>query len=284
VAERAISHFLDNEDAMLESHAIESPETPQGSRATLAPVWHTVVLIAGIVTVSIVGKAQMADRHHAAHRLLTYATTALMEVLMLGWVAFGLRLRRVPLRSLFGAMGKGVRGVLADLGIAFVFWIVSLTILGTLGLVWTSVDFAVSHWSALKAGSHGVVSNPNAEQSVRAVAELAPEDGTEIACWVLLCCLAGIIEEAVFRGYLLRQFSAWTRGGMVWGVVFSSLLFGAAHGYQGLRNMFLLGVFGVLFSLLAILRGNLRAGIFAHSWHDLIAGLVLTFLRSRHLL
>jgi hypothetical protein len=48
--------------------------------------------------------------------------------------------------------------------------------------------------------------------------------------------------------------------------------------------MVLLAVFGALFSALAILRRNLRAGIFAHSWHDLIAGLVLTFLRSHHLL
>jgi uncharacterized protein len=268
---------------MLESQAIESTP-PQGALATLAPAWHTFVLIAGIVAVSIIGKLQMAAPHHAAHRLVTYATTALMELLMLGWVAFGLRLRKVPLRSLFGAMAKGIRGVLADLGFAFVFWIASLTILGTLGLVWTSVEFAVSHWSTLKTGTPPASLNPNREESVRAVAELAPANGTEIACWVLLCCVAGIIEEAVFRGYLLHQFSAWARGGIAWGVVFSSLLFGAAHGYQGLRNMFLLAVFGVLFSLLAILRGNLRAGIFAHSWHDLIAGLILTFLRSRHLL
>jgi len=68
------------------------------------------------------------------------------------------------------------------------------------------------------------------------------------------------------------------------GVVISSLAFGAAHGYQGVRNMVLLAVFGVLFSLLAIFRGSLRAGIFAHSWHDLIAGLTVALLHSRHLL
>ena len=67
-------------------------------------------------------------------------------------------------------------------------------------------------------------------------------------------------------------------------VVFSSLVFGAAHVYQGVRNMVLLVVFGVPFSLLAIFRGSLRAVIFAHSWHDLIAGLTLALLQSRHLL
>ena len=78
----------------------------------------------------------------------------------------------------------------------------------------------------------------------------------------------------MFRGYLQRQFTAWAHGSDAVGVVFSALLFGAAHGYQGVRNMFLLAVFGGLFSLLALFRRSLRAGIFAHSWHDLIAGLI----------
>ena len=48
--------------------------------------------------------------------------------------------------------------------------------------------------------------------------------------------------------------------------------------------MFLLAVFGAFFSLLALFRRNLRAGIFAHSWHDAIAGLMVGFLHARHLL
>jgi O-antigen/teichoic acid export membrane protein len=46
--------------------------------------------------------------------------------------------------------------------------------------------------------------------------------------------------------------------------------------------MVLLAVFGVLFSLLAIFRRNLRAGIFAHSWQDIIAGLTLALLKAHH--
>jgi membrane protease YdiL (CAAX protease family) len=48
--------------------------------------------------------------------------------------------------------------------------------------------------------------------------------------------------------------------------------------------MVLLAAFGVLFSLLAIYRRSLRAGIFAHAWHDFIAGLALALLRSSHIL
>jgi uncharacterized protein len=255
-----------------------------GPGRALAPAWHTVSLIFGIVGISIAGTRQLTHAHHSPNRLITYGSTAGMELLMLGWVAFGMRLRRAPFRSLFGVAGKGVRPVLMDLGIAVVFWIGSLFVLGTMGLVWTSVDFAVSHWRELEHGGRIGALAPQQEKSLHTIEQLAPSSGSEIACWVLLCCLAGIIEEAVFRGYLQNQIAAWTKGGVGWGVACSALLFGAAHGYQGARNMFLLAVFGALFSMLAILRRSLRAGIFAHSWHDLITGLVLTFLRSRHLL
>jgi membrane protease YdiL (CAAX protease family) len=92
----------------------------------------------------------------------------------------------------------------------------------------------------------------------------------------MLCLLVGFVEETVFRGYLQRQFIGWARGGLATGVLASAVVFGSAHGYQGARNMVLLAVFGVLFSL--------RAGIFAHAWHDFIAGLALALLRSRHIL
>jgi membrane protease YdiL (CAAX protease family) len=272
---------------MPENESIETPELlrePTAAHRTLAPAWHTALLIMGILGISVAGKLQLTHAHSSPNRLLTYATTAAMELLMLGWVALGLRLSRTPFRTLFGAIGKGFRIVLLDLGIAAVFWIGSLMVLGTLGLVWTSVEFAASHWHELEHGGQTGATVPRNRESLRAVEQLAPANGAEIACWVLLCCLAGTIEETVFRGYLQNQFTAWTKGGVAWGVVFSALLFGAAHGYQGARNMVLLAVFGALFSGLAILRRSLRAGIFVHSWHDLIAGLVLTFLRSRHLL
>jgi membrane protease YdiL (CAAX protease family) len=250
----------------------------------VAPAWHTVVLIGGIAALSVAGRLQLAGFNGAPHRLLTYGTTATLELVMLGWVALGLRLRRIPLRSLFGVVEQGFRGIALDLGVACVFWIGSLLILASVGVVWTGAAYALTHRNAPMHGGQPMEPNSAQKENVRILAQLAPASGVEIACWVLLCCLAGTIEEAVFRGYLQRQFTAWAKGGVVWGVVFSAILFGAAHGYQGTRNMVLLAVFGALFSVLAILRRGLRAGIFAHSWHDLIAGLALAFLRSHRLL
>jgi membrane protease YdiL (CAAX protease family) len=247
----------------------------------LAPLWHTVVLIGGIVALSVGGSSQL---HHVSSRLLTYGTTSALELVMLGWVVLGLRLRRIPFRFLFGATTRGFRGIALDLGIACVFWIGSLMILASIGAVWAGAEYAVAHRHSTAHAGQPMEPNSAEKQNVRILEQLAPASGVEIACWVLLCCLAGTIEEVVFRGYLQQQFTAWAKGGVVWGVVFSAVLFGAAHGYQGTRNMVLLAVFGALFSVLAILRRSLRAGIFAHSWHDLIAGLTLAFLRTHHLI
>lgn len=274
---------------MPENDLINGPmdDSPQGSAIsppTLAPTWHTAVLIAGILVLSIVGALRPLALHSSANRLMTYGTTAVMELVMLGWVAFGLRLRKIPLRLLFGAVPGDFRSIARDLGIAFVFWIGSLMILAALGVFWSAVEAEVTHQQpAIRAG-RPFAPSPSEKRTARELAQLAPSNGEEIAGWVLLCLLVGVVEELVFRGYLQGQFTAWAHGGAAAGVVFSALLFGAAHGYQGVRNMVLLAVFGALFSLLALFRRSLRSCIFAHSWHDLVAGLALGLLRSHHLL
>ena len=174
-----------------------------------------------------------------------------------------------------------LRSVVVDIGFAMLFWISSLAILGTLGIAWMNVESAVTHHPN---AAQSLTPDPSQQQAVRALAQLAPSNGQEIAAWVLLCLLVGFIEETVFRGYLQRQFTVWGRGSVWAGVLFSALVFGGAHAYQGARNMFLLAVFGALFSLLALYRCSLRACMFAHGWHDLIAGLALALLKSRHLI
>jgi membrane protease YdiL (CAAX protease family) len=178
-----------------------------------------------------------------------------------------------------------------DLGFTLAFWFASLMVLGTLSIAWSGVEAAFTHrppatHAAGQAGQHEHAHSPDPSQleTVRVLAQLAPANGREIAAWVLLCMLVGFVEEIVFRGYLQRQFTGWARGGLTIGILASAVVFGSAHGYQGARSMALLTVYGVLFSLLALYRRSLRAGIFAHAWHDLIAGLALALLRSGHFL
>jgi len=269
--------------------AAPNDESAARKATSIAPAWHTVVLILGILAISLSGGYRHPGGRGvgAANRTHTYALTAGLEVALIGWVAFGVRLRGVPLRSLFGKVSNNFRSIVIDAGIAILFWMGSLMALATLALMWISIEAAITHKPIpIETRQSGKSSMPRLpeDQAARAVVQLAPGNGKEVVSWLLLCVLVGIAEELVFRGYLQQQFTAWTRGAAAGGVIFSAMMFGAAHGYEGGRAMFLLGVFGALFSLLALFRRNLRAGIFAHAWHDVIAGLMVGFLHARHLL
>ena len=87
---------------------------PQPSQArSIAPVWHTVILILGILAFSIWGSksgaagainplapVQSAGKAAAdgtnSVRLIRYSLTGTLELLVVVWVAFGLRLRKIP--------------------------------------------------------------------------------------------------------------------------------------------------------------------------------------------
>ena len=88
---------------------------------------------------------------------------------------------------------------------------------------------------------------------------------------------AGICEETIFRGYLQRQFVAWTHSAPV-GVILSAVLFGAGHIYQGSKATVVIGVYGLMFGILAEVRQNLRPGMMTHAWHDAITGLIIRFI------
>ena len=262
---------------------IQSPAEPSPVTA-IAPAWHTALLIAGIVALSISGSSRLAKAQAVHSRLATYAATAVMEMLMLAWVVWGLRIRRVPLRSLFGNLRGGMRSFFLDLGVAFAFWLAALLVLGTVGIAWSRVESLLTPRSGAAQAAQGSPLSPARNEASRALMQLAPANAREAAAWAALCLLVGLVEESVFRGYFQRQFTVWARGNVAIGIVFSALLFGAAHGYQGLRSMVLLAVFGVLFSLLAVSRRSLRPCILAHSWNDLFAGLAFGILKLHHIL
>jgi membrane protease YdiL (CAAX protease family) len=205
----------------------------------------------------------------------------------MGWVLLGIRLRNVPLRSLLGNFRSDFRSIALDAGIAILFWIGSLMTLASVALLWMSIRAVITHKPLpiqTGIGNHSTAPKSPDDLAARAVVQLAPENAKQVLCWLLLCVLVGFAEELVFRGYFQSQFAAWGRGAAWAGVLFSSLMFGAAHGYEGIRAMFLLSVFGALFALLALFRKNLRAGMFAHAWHDAFAGLTVALLHARHLL
>ena len=256
------------------------PSSPTGP---VAPVWHTITLIAGIVLLSFAGAEQVSGAHAVVNRLQTYGLTAATDLCMLAWIYFGLRLRKVPFRTLLGSVPGNFRSLATDVGVAILFWIGALFVLANIAFFWTIIE-AVIHHRGFPLPGKPIAPDPSQQQTLHTLTQLAPTNAHEVAAWICLCIIAGIAEEVAFRGYLYRQITAWARGAVAVGVIVSSLFFGAAHGYQGARNMVLLSVFGSLFCLLALFRRSLRPGIFAHAWHDLFAGLVLAFFNSHHVL
>lgn len=259
----------------------EQPQAPAAPSA-IAPAWHTLVLVAGIVALSIYNAPRLTVAHGALDRLHTYGSSAAMEVLMLAWVLLGLWLKKTSLRTLLGSFRFNLRAVAADLGFAALFWIGALMVLGALNAAWSGATAAFAQQSG--SAQQSLPLDPSRLQVLRELAELAPANGKEFAAWTLLCLMVGFIEETVFRGYLQRQFIGWARGRAWLGVLASALVFGGAHAYQGARSMVLLGVFGALFGVLALYRRSLRVGMFAHAWQDWIAGLTLALLRANHVI
>jgi len=262
------------------------PLAPQLKRG-IAPLWHTLVLIAAIVGISIVG----TDRMTAAgagdpQRITHYALSAILELVLVGFVFLGLRIRKVPLRNLFGIFPRGLNDITKEAGIALLFWLISMFILGSTALAWNGVQTAIYERHA-KTHSSSAAKEPSPQQQQIEMAKklmtLAPANGLEIAAWGALCLVVGFSEELVFRGYLQLQSISLLHSTAL-GLALSALVFGAAHGYQGVRGMCLIGIYGALFGGIALLRRNLFPGMLAHSWHDFATGLLLSLIRETHML
>ena len=287
---------------------IPNPAPERDKPRGIAPIWHTVVLILGILAFSIWGSksgtsgtinpfgpghgaAQAAGDGINSVRLIRYGLTGLLELFVVGWVVLGLRLRKISFRSLFGAWPSGLNAITKEAGIAAAFWICSMIVLATVAISWGVVQTQIyKHQTASQS------SNPSSSDSAkqkspqeqqaemaRQLMELAPANGIEIAAWGLLCLIVGFSEELIFRGYLQTQSIALLRNLPV-AVVLTAVIFGAAHGYQGLRGIVLISIYGTLFGCITLLRKNLFPGMLAHSWHDFATGMLLAFIRTTHLL
>jgi hypothetical protein len=229
----------------------------------IAPWWHTILLAVIIVVISILSSLHSkAAGFSGNHNMKRYAVTIAWEwaLALLAW--WGLWMRRMPLREILGLRRSGLKAWARDFGIALIFWIMAMLVLAAVASV-----LRIFHLI----------------QPQKAVMAIAPQTFAQVLVWIALCATAGIVEEFVFRGYLLQQFSS-LRGNVWTGVVASSLLFGAAHGYEGIGGMIAITAYGAMFCILAIRRRSLRAGMIAHAWHDSVTGIAIAIAKHSHLL
>jgi membrane protease YdiL (CAAX protease family) len=221
----------------------------QNRAQLIAPLWHTLVLIAGLLLVS----ASSAYFHSFSPGLshlgpARYLVGIAWEWAIIGFIWWGIRKRGFGLSYLTGRRWQSFTDILRDLGIAVGFLLASYVILG-----WLAYQ--------LKPGR------------LDAVQDLIPHSPIEILFYIGLSISAGITEEIMFRGYLQRQLSAFS-GSVTLAVIVQGVLFGTAHGYQGTKRMVILAVFGCLFGVLTTRRHSLKPGMVAHGLNDILVGLV----------
>lgn len=231
----------------MSSTTTDLPNASQPTAEWRGPVasWlHTLAVLAALGVWAYFGKLR-ADHLRTAEnvdRIWMYLRTMSFEWGLLVFVLLGLWLRKVLFRAVLGERWASAREFARDFGLGLLFLLLSLVI---------STVFV----------SHGHGSNDPA------VRFLLPVTLAEKAVWILLSLSAGICEEAVMRGYLQRQFNAWSGNAAV-GIILQALVFGACHAYQGFLRTIPITMLGLLLGVLAHWRKTVRPGMITHFLQD----------------
>lgn len=210
------------------------------------PVWHTAILLAALAVLVATGTRPPGKSTH--HRLIEYLIAAAFEWAMTAWILYGCHIKSERLFSLLGEFSARWTTVLRDIGLAIAYLVLANLVLSILG--------------------HLVASPPN--EKLKA---MLPHTPLEQVAFVCLAATAGFCEELIYRGYLQRQFAAWT-GSLSIALVLQGIVFGVSHAYQGFGMVLIITVYGCMYGLLAAWRKSLRPGMMAHFLQDAISGLV----------
>lgn len=89
----------------------------------------------------------------------------------------------------------------------------------------------------------------------------------------LISLLAGVGEEALFRGVIQSALTAWLTPS--WGLVLTSALFGLGHLVTPAYAV-IAGLLGLYLGAIAMFHGNLLIVMIVHGLYDLLALLYLT--------
>jgi len=228
---------------------------PAEGMRLIAPLWHTVLLIAFLFAIAAYG-AYAQQHAKSGHELVERRGSTVplyLSLLVAEWgllrfvVAGGLKKTGTTLRDLLGERWSGWRDVARDVAIALLAW-----------TVWTVSSSLIQH-----ALGH---------DTAKDIGALLPRTPPEIVAWVALSLSAGFCEEAIFRGYLQRQFRAIT-GSAAAAVLLQAVVFGVAHGYQGLRNVVAITILGVVYGGIALWRRSLEPTMILHAGTDVVSGI-----------
>lgn len=230
---------------------VEAEASVEVRPEAVAPWPHTVFLLAVLAIWATYGAMRWRWPVSVMPHLVTYTSSILVQCLLVGTTIAGLYHRR---RFVMGVLGRfSVARILPDLGSGFLVFLGGWATMLVVGLALRPL-------------------HPAAPTGV--VRAMAPHTGPELALWMLVSLSAGVGEEFVFRGYLLRQFTRWW-GSPALAIAGTAVLFGCMHFYEGGNAVVLIGALGALFGLIAVRRGDLRTVMVAHFLQDAFTGYFL---------
>ncbi|MBT8052344.1 MAG: CPBP family intramembrane metalloprotease [Xanthomonadales bacterium] len=185
-----------------------------------------------------------------ARRLSLYRETAVVEwvflvILLTGWI-----LLARPLTDLGFAVPAGSA-----------FWIcAALVFIGTVVMIRSAAS--VRRLPQSRRVKH--------RDSFGDLGHFLPQDDRELKSFYRLSVTAGIVEEIVYRGFVLWYLATLMP---IWPAVFvSSIGFGLCHSYQGLGGMIRTGLVGLAFGVLFVFSGSLWLPIIGHILLDVLQG------------
>ncbi|HZS27197.1 MAG TPA: hypothetical protein VFB76_08190, partial [Candidatus Angelobacter sp.] len=109
--------------------AAPHPMTPP-QPGPIAPIWHTILVVAVLVTFSFLGASPQKEVATGPYaRFIVYGGTFLFELIVVLVIWFGIRSRGVSMRELIGGRWTTVESFLLDIALAVGFVIASNIIL-----------------------------------------------------------------------------------------------------------------------------------------------------------
>lgn len=109
---------------------------------------------------------------------------------------------------------------------------------------------------------------------------MLPNRTSDLAWWLVVSLVAGVVEEIVYRGVMLEL---WERVLGAWwpAVLVCSVAFALAHYVQGPRTVAVIALMAVGNHLIVRASGDLYTAMAIHFVYDLLAGVVLLRLAKR---
>ena len=183
-------------------------------------------------------------------RIRFYRQTALLEwtflaVLLAAWFTFGR-----PIANL-GFVPPGDPG----------FW-------GGAVLLVLLTGYLLYSWRWAKRAS--ATDKAKQVESIGKVVQFLPHTIRELRSFVGVSITAGVVEEIVYRGFVLWYLAQFMP---LWvAVAVSSVAFGLAHGYQGANGALRCGLLGLAFGIFYVVTGSIWLPIVAHALLDVLQG------------